>query len=245
MPAALFRPLAAMILPALAATGVASARPFPPRARAALAAFAKSAGGVLQAEKGTFRILVNGKEVGREHFEISSNGANWIARGTTEIASGKSTTRVTGTLTLRPDGAPAHYEWSTQGAKNASATINFNGPVATVHLLVGGGRTFTQQFTFSSGPIAILDNNMYDQYAVLAQLYDWNKKGAQNFSVLVPQELTPGTATVESMGPQNVDGKDLDELRVSTQDNEIDLYLKGSQLVRIAVPSANAEIIRE
>ena len=99
---------------------------------------------------------------------------------------------VTGTLELRADGTPVRYEWSTQGTKKASASITFSGSTATIDLRVEGARPFTQQFTFNSPQIAILDNNLYHQYAVLARLYDWNKKGVQTFSVLVPQEMTPG-----------------------------------------------------
>jgi hypothetical protein len=198
-----------------------------------------------EADKGTLRITVNGQKVGKEEFEIAPDGANWIAHGTTEIQSEKGVTHVTGTLVLRPDGTPVHYEWSTQGAKKASAKVDFNGPTATSELHVGAARPFTQQFTFPSPRVAVLDNNLYDQYAVLAHLYDWNKKGSQTFPVLVPQELTPGSATVDSLGKQEVDGKKLEELRVTTEDNDIDLYLDGSRLVRIIVPGANAEIVRE
>jgi hypothetical protein len=199
----------------------------------------------LEADKGTFRISVNGQQVGKEQFEIASNGATWIARGTTVIHSPSGETQVTGSLQLQADGAPIHYEWSTQGAKKASAKVDFNGGVATIELHAGGARSFTQQFTFPSPRIVVLDNNLYDQFAVLAHLYDWNKKGTQTFAVLVPQSLTPGSATVESMGKQDVDGKKLEDLRVTTEDNEIELYLDGSRLVRISVPSANAEITRE
>ncbi len=94
--------------------------------------------------------------------------------------------------------------------------------------------------------IAVLDNNLYYQYAVLARLYDRDKKGAQTFSVLVPQEMTPGSVTVESLGKQDVgSGKKLEELRVKTEDLEIDLFLDGERLVRIVAPSANAEILRD
>jgi hypothetical protein len=104
---------------------------------------------------------------------------------------------------------------------------------------------YTQQLTFSSLPVAILDNNLYDQYAVLAGLYDWSKKGVQTFSVLVPQELTPGSVSVESLGKQDSDGKQMDELRVKTDDLEIDLFLDRGRLMRIAVPNAGAEIVRD
>jgi len=196
-------------------------------------------------EKGKFRILVNGQQAGKEDFEISSSGANWIAQGTTELQSPQGTTKVKGTLELHPDGTPARYEWSTQGAKKAAATIVFNGATATVELRLEGARPFTQQFTFNSPRIAVIDNNLYHQYVVLAHLYDWNQKGPQTFSVLVPQEMTPGIITVESLGKQDVAGAKLDELRVKTEDLEIDLFLDAQRLVRIVSPSANAEILRD
>ena len=132
-----------------------------------------------------------------------------------------------------------------QGAKKASASITFSGPTASIELHLEGAKPFTQQFTFNSPKIAVLDNNLYYQYAILARLYDWNKLGVQTFSVLVPQEMTPGTVTVTSLGKQDVNGKQMDELQVKTEDIELDLYVDNGRLVRIASPSSNAEIVRE
>jgi hypothetical protein len=199
----------------------------------------------LVADKGRFRIMSGGQPVGKEEFEIASTGAGWIARGTSELKMAEGVTHVSGTLELHADGTPAHYEWSTQGMKKAAASISFNGPTASIDLRVDGARPFAQQFTFSSPQIAVLDNNLYHQYAVLARLYDWNKKGAQTFSVLVPQEMTPGSVSVESLGQKEEGGKKLDELQVKTEDLELDLYLENQRLMRIDAPSSNAEIIRE
>jgi hypothetical protein len=201
---------------------------------------------VLTPDKGNFKILVNGQQMGKEEFEISSNGSDWVAKGTSEVQSTDGLTHVSGTLQLHADGTPVSYEWSTQGAKKASATIGFSGPTATIELRLEGRRPFTQQFTFNSPQIAVLDNNLYYQYAVLARLYDRDKKGVQTFSVLVPQELTPGSLTVESLGEQNSGGgKKLEELVVKTEDLEVDLFLDGGRLVRIVAPSTNAEIVRQ
>jgi hypothetical protein len=196
-------------------------------------------------EKGNFKILVNGQQMGKEEFEIGPSGDNWVAHGASDIQAPGGDTHVSGTLELHADGTPVRYEWSTQGAKKAAATITFAGSTATIELRLEGARPFTQQFTFTSPQIVVLDNNLYYQYAVLARLYDWEKKGPQTFSVLVPQELTPGTVTVESLGSQDVDGKKLEELSVKTEDLEVDLYLDGQRLVRIVAPSSNAEIVRE
>jgi hypothetical protein len=196
-------------------------------------------------DKGRLRIAVNGQQVGKEDYEIAENNGKWVARGTTEIQAAQTTTHVTGTLELQPDGTPIRYTWSTQGAKKASAAVAFEGTTATSELHMDNRQPFTQQFTFNSPKIAVLDNNLNYQYAVLAHLYDWTKKGAQTFPVLVPQELTPGTATVESLGKQDSGGKSLEELRVKTEDNEVDVFLDGGRLARIVVPTANAEVVRE
>src|SRR5271170_4271393 len=195
--------------------------------------------------KGTFKILVSGQQIGKEEFSIAPNGGDWSAHGSTDIQSPKGNTHVTGNLVVHSDGVPVHYEWSTQGAKKASATIGFAGGTATVELHLEGAKPFTQQFTFTAPLVVVLDDNLYYQYTFLARLYDWDKKGEQTFSVLVPQEMTPGAVTVDSMGEQVVNGQKVQELRVRTEDNEIDLFLDGPKLVRLVAPAANAEIIRE
>lgn len=201
---------------------------------------------VLAQDKGKFRILVNGQVAGKEEFEIAPAGNDWVAHGTTQVqASPNPATSVTGTLHLASDGTPLTYEWSTQGAKKASANIQFQGATATIELHLENARPFTQQFTFNTSRVAVLDNNLYHQYAILARLYDWDKKGPQTFSVLVPQSMTPGSVTVESLGTQADGGSKLEQLRVRSEDLEVNLFLEGRKLVRIAVPSANAEIVRE
>ncbi len=196
-------------------------------------------------DKGTFRILVSGQPSGKEDFEITPGGGGWIVRGNSEIQSTEGTTRVSGTLELHADGTPSRYEWTTQGAKKASAAITFSGTTATIELQLDGARPYTQQFTFESPQVVVLDNNLYHQYIVLARLYDREKGGVQTFSVLVPQELTPGTVTVEYAGMQEIDGKKLEQLRVKTEDIEINLLLDGQKLVRIVAPNSNAEIVRQ
>jgi hypothetical protein len=212
----------------------------------ALAATAIAAPLAFSPDKGKFKILVNGQPAGTEEFSLSANGGNWIARGNAEIQTPQGPTHVTGNLELRPDGVPVRYEWTMQGAKKASSTIAFNGATANVELRMEGARPYTQQFTFNSDRVVVLDNNMYDQYAILARLYDWDKKGTQTFSVIVPQEMTPGSVTVESLGKQDAgSGEKLEQLRVKTEDIEINLFVDGQRLVRIVSPSANAEIVRE
>lgn len=211
----------------------------------AFAAGRGSRSSIFVADSGKFKIMVNGVQAGQETFDIGPHGDGWVAHGRTEIQTAKGVTHVRGDLELNPDGTPVRYQWSMDRPKKATATITFKGSVATIDLHVEGTKPYLQTFTFASPNIAILDNNMYDQFAILAQLYNWQKKGQQTFPVLIPQELTPGSVTLNSLGEQESNGKKLKELQVTTADLEVDLFLDGKKLVRIVSPSTNAEIDRE
>lgn len=201
----------------------------------------------ISAQKGKFRDMVSGREVGSEDFEIASAQGGWVAHGNATVRPPRGgETRITSQLQLRADGAPVHYEWSTvTGSKTANASVDFDNGTATIHVQANGGHPFTQQFFFKTPIVVILDDNLYHQYAILADLYDWSKKGPQTFSVLIPQEMMPGTVTAEALDPDNSTGKNLNRLRVRSQDLEIILYLDGNHLERVSVPSANAEIVRQ
>ena len=204
-------------------------------------------GSVFISDKGKFNILLDGVSIGREEFEIEPSGATWIAKGSTSMKTpdGKSS-KVTGTLTLQPDGAPLSYDWAAQTEKNNSAHILFVNGVAKTTLQMQGAAPYNQDNSFGSPLIAVLDNNLYHQYELLARIYDWNKKGAQTLPVLIPQELTPGTISVEFTGTASASGKSYEGLKATTSDIEILLYLDSAhRLIRLEVPSAKVAVVRE
>jgi len=205
------------------------------------------AGSVLVADKGKFNILLDGKSIGREEFEISPNGSTWIAKGTTRLTvEGSPITTVTGSLTLQSDGAPVSYDWTTQADKTNGAHVAFANGVAKMTLQMQGARPFEQDLTFGSPLVLVLDNNLYHQYAILAHVYDWNHRGEQAFSVLIPQELTPGTIKVDWAGAVSAEGKAYEGLKVITSDIEMVLYLDTDhRLMRLEVPASKAAVVRE
>ncbi len=205
------------------------------------------AGSVLAPDKGKLNILLDGKSVGREEFEIASSSGGWTAKGTTKInPPGGVSSTVTGTLMLQPGGAPTSYDWSSQAEKNNAAHIIFENGVAKITLQMQGARPFEQDLSFSSPLIAVLDNNLYYQYEVLARIYDWSHRDSQTYSVLIPQEMTPGTITVDWVGAVSAEGKAYEGLKVKTSDLEILLYLDTNhRLMRLEVPSAKVVVVRE
>lgn len=199
-------------------------------------------------DKGKFRILQQGNEVGTEEFDLEPAGNAWVMNDQTIIrVPGSAETHTTGQLRISADGTPQHYAWSSQGDKKASGTVEFDSGTAKTSVSISGAKGPAQQdFKFSSPRLVILDNNLYDQYTVLGRMYDWSAKGTQSFPVLIPQDATPGSIDVESLGTKTVEGANLQALRVHSADLEIQLFFDAKlRLVRVEVPAAQVVIARQ
>ncbi|MBZ5529140.1 MAG: hypothetical protein LAN71_14730 [Acidobacteriia bacterium] len=208
---------------------------------------APAAGSLFAADKGKLKILVDGKAVGSEEFEIAPAGESWIARGKADIlGQDGARVRVLSTLRLRPDGIPQAYEWSMEGGKKTGAHIVFESGVAKITLEMEGSEPFQQEMNFETPKIVVLDNNLFHQYGILARLYNWPAGGVQTFPVLIPQDVTPGSLKVESIGPRTLNGQSFAGLRIATADLEVFVYVDGNhRLMQVEVPSAKASIVRE
>src|SRR6266851_3448146 len=78
---------------------------------------------VFAADKGKLTIKLAGQTVGHEEFEIAPSGGGWLAKGTAEIKPPESSgSKVSGSLTLQPDGAPISYEWTAERKKQTALT---------------------------------------------------------------------------------------------------------------------------
>jgi hypothetical protein len=209
--------------------------------------YAAPGASVFAQDKGKLTIKLEGQTVGHEEFEITPAAGGWLAKGIADIKPSQSAaSKVSGALTLLPDGAPVSYEWTSQAEKTNSANILFANGIAKMTLQMQGAHPFDQTFTFGTPIIAVLDNNLYHQYAVLARVYDWSKRGPQTFPVFIPQELMPGTITAESTGSATLDGKSYEGFRVNTTDLEVDLYLDSNhRMMRLEVPAAKVSVVRD
>ena len=210
---------------------------------------AAPAGAVFAQDKGKFTIQLDGKSVGHEEFDLAQPAvAGPRTAPPTSPRPKPAAARITGTLTLQPDGAPISYEWTSQADKTNGAHILFANGVAKITLRMQGARPFEQDMSFGSPLIAVLDNNLYYQYAVLARVYDWSKGGAQTLPVLIPQELTPGSITVESAGSVTA-CKAANPTTASASPpptSKCILYLDTNhRLMRLEVPAAKVSVIRD
>ena len=202
---------------------------------------------VFAPDKGRFRISIGGQAVGIEDFEISPAGEAWVTRSSVSAhPPGGGDVKATGLLKLAADGAPMRYEWSAQAVKKATGTVDFANGTAKCSADLGMTLPLRKDFSFGSPRIAVLDNNLYFQYGILARLYDWNAGGKQRFPVVIPQDMVPGEIAVEWLGAQQALNGKYETVRVSTPDLEILLYLDAERrLMRLEVPSSNVTVERE
>lgn len=216
---------------------------------ASFAAAQKPAGAasVFSSDKGKLRITISGQQVGSEEFEISPSGDGWIERSSMSAhAPSGGEIKASGQLRLSADGAPTRYDWSAEEQKKATGFVDFVGSTAKCLANLGGTSPLRKDFTFASPQVAVLDNNLYYHFGVLARLYDWKAGGKQTFSVLIPQDMVPGSISVESLGPQDAGNAKYEALRVSSPDLEIMVYVDTNhRMMRLEVPSSNVTIERE
>jgi hypothetical protein len=210
---------------------------------------AKPAGApsVFSPDKGKFRILINGQPIGSEDFEISQSGEAWIEQSTMSAhVPGGGEIKAMGQLRLTVDGAPLHYDWSAEAQKKASGSVEFVSGTAKCSANLGAASPLRKDFVFNSPLIAVLDNNLYYQFGVLARVYDWKTGGKQTFPVLIPQDMVPGSISVESLGQQQAGNGKYEAVRVSSPDLEIMVYVDGNhRMMRLEVPSSAVTVERE
>ena len=201
---------------------------------------------LLVPDKGAFRILLDGAEVGTETFETAASGNSWIVRSETVVrVPGAPETRSSGELRISADGTPLSYKWSAQAEKKTSGAVEFDQGTAKTFIDLGGKDPYQEDFVFPVPRVAVLDNNLHHQYALLALLYNWNVKGQQTFPVLIPQDMTPGSVSLESLGPKTIEAARFEALRVNTADAEILVYFDPQRrLMRLEVPAANVAVVR-
>jgi hypothetical protein len=202
---------------------------------------------VFSPDRGKLRIAINGQVIGNEDFEISQSGEVWIERSSISAHSpGGGDIKATGLLKLSADGSPLHYDWSAEVQKKASGSVEFVSGTAKCSADLGAATPMRKDFVFNSPLVAVLDNNLYFQFGVLARVYDWKTGGKQTLPVLIPQDMVPGSISVEALGEQQAGKGKYEAMRVSSPDLEIMVYVDGNhRMMRLEVPSSNVTIERE
>lgn len=192
-------------------------------------------------DRGTFKTVIAGKVLGTEQFEIETAGEGYRMKGEIKLKmpNGSEASEST-VINLSHDLLITSYTRLQKAPKKASIVMNFSGGNAKAHYTTPEGE---KDYDYILEPsLVILDTNFFHHYALLVRRYDFAKGGAQHVQVLIPQEAEHGLILVTYGGKE--DG--LDKLIAKTDAVEIHLWCDGGRkLVKLAVPAAQAEIVRD
>lgn len=210
---------------------------------------AQAPSGAVKVEQGTFRILVDGQQVGQEEFEIERQENTIQARGRLRLDAQGQHIEETSTLTLSLTYEPRSYEWKRTQPPGQFLKARFEGTKATLELSSGDTELVGREFLLEDTRVAVLDNNLFHHYLFLVRQYDFSRGGPQPVRILIPQEALPALVTLEDNGLHAVaakpDSPTLRRLRMTSEDNEVWLWLDDrGRLVRISVPGVKVEVVR-
>ncbi|MGH7464450.1 MAG: hypothetical protein ACREK1_04685, partial [Longimicrobiales bacterium] len=151
-------------------------------------------------DEGTFRILVDGREVGTETFSLRQNGtgadAVVIAQGRVVLDANETTANVqlSGTgLRL------VAYDVELSGADARRIRASVSGSRASARTLSAAGETM-KEYLVSDGAV-LLDDGVAHHYYMIAKRAE---AGASSTPILIPRESRQVQATIRMAGAESV-----------------------------------------
>lgn len=194
----------------------------------------------LPADRGVLRILSNGQLIGTERFEIEATGDGYRTQGEIKLKMPGGEASETSTLSLNRNLEVISYTRIQKSPKRGMVQVQFASGQAHAHYSTPQGESDYEYYL--EPQVVVLDTNFFHHFAVFVQRYDLQKRGAQHVSVFIPQEASPGMMLVEYAGKD----EGHDKWVAKTDALEIHIWCdEARRLVRLAVPSAKVEIVRE
>lgn len=213
-------------------------------------------------DSGSFGVFLNGQRVATETFSVQQSAAGSTATSQVK-AEGTADPGQRSELKLSPGGDLVKYEWHDLTAGKSELSVAPNDQFLIEHITPAAGEKSSEQPFLMPTSTMVLDNNSFVQRELLVWRYlgssckqDAGKMqcpmSPAQFGVLVPQERTSMSVSLQLVGKEKVKikGADRDLLKVSLKQESGDwmLYLDDQdrfKLIRIVVPSNNTEVVRD
>jgi hypothetical protein len=220
------------------------------RALFGLAAFAAlgapAAAQTVQLDEGSFRILVNGREVGTETFSLRQNGtgadAVVIAQGRVVLDANETTANVqlsgSGLRLVAYD-----VELSGEDARRIRASVS--GSRASARTVSSAGETM-KEYLVSEGAV-LLDDGVAHHYYMIAKRAE---AGASSTPILIPRESRQVQATISVAGNESVSagGSTVTAKKIVVQPRGGDVRSvwvdAQNRVLRVEIPARNYVAVR-
>jgi hypothetical protein len=211
-----------------------------------------------QVDSGSFGVFVKGQRVVTEKFNIEQENGISVVKSRLEDAAGSVSQK--STLQATSSGELIRYEWSDA---TSSLTVVPNNDFLLEKMIPSPGAKPAERPFLMPSTSAILDNNFFIHRQVLAWRYLATncqneasglkcQEGPLEFGVLVPQDRTSLRVRIQLAGKEKVmiRGVERELLRLSLMGEEFSwtLWVDGNdhfKLIRVLIPDANTEVIRD
>ncbi|MDR3764581.1 MAG: hypothetical protein P4M01_10835 [Acidobacteriota bacterium] len=212
-------------------------------------------------DEGTFGIFQNGLRTATEQFTIQQY-ATHSTTSVTLTAEGKERFEQSCELTMLPDGTFSHYEWKETAPEKSTSSVELGDQVLILHSSNEDGKAIKDQQFFLTPATFILDDYFFSTREVLLWRYlasscrpasggmNTCNLARQRVPILVPRQRLSAQVFIEFKGyedmPLNGHPEHLRHFVIETDGPEWHLWMNEEQKVlRISIPSANTEILRQ
>jgi hypothetical protein len=211
-----------------------------------------STGGKAGQEEGEFKIVVQGKEIGSEHYVLAVTENSASSTSVLNFRNPSNTQqKVQMESKLDMDGhfRPRGYQLrSNVDGKKGSIVGTFNPNAAMFEYQ--GGSTPIKKGVLVGNDYTILDTNLFHHFIFLVRLYNFDsKEKVQRFEVVIPQEADSGVLKISEAKREtlSIEGKKVEtrHLQVDSGSVLIDLWIdRQGVLHKISVPSSGTDVVR-
>jgi hypothetical protein len=210
-------------------------------------------------DSGTFDIMIGGKKVATEVFEISQQTDFSQAKGTLKTEDGSKESQ-SYDLEMLPSGNLRHYEWSESGASKGQSTVEPQNDFLVQHITSTTLPKPVEQPYVLPPSTAVLDDYFFSQRELLLWRYlgtncaKPTEKGCPmpktNFGVIVPRQRNSMSVSIEFKGREKIllRGREveLSRFQMHTETDDWSLWMDDQyKLQRVLVDSDQTEVIRE
>ena len=221
----------------------------------------KAKPGVQLVDSGSFGVFVKGQRVITETFKVEQlNGASAIKSQLKQTV-GEDSSSQKSDLEITPSGELLRYEWS-QNSGGSLSVLPSNDFLIEKITSPGSGKPAEQPFLMPSTSM-ILDNNFFIHREVLVWRYlaaackseagNWKcQQGPAEFGVLVPQDRNSLRVRLNLVGKEKVSvrgaERELLRLNLTGENFEWNLWVDSQDqfnLIRVAIPAFNTEVVRD
>lgn len=212
-----------------------------------------------QIDSGVFDIIINGKQVATEKFDITQQGDGSDARGTLKTSDGSKESQ-SYELQFSSTGELRRYEWNESGDVKSQSTIEPQNEFLVQHITSTSLPKPVEQPYVLPPSTMVLDDYFFSHRELLLWRYlgmNCAKQTAQGcpmpktqFGVIVPRQRTSMSVSMEFKGREDliVRGKPmtLSRFDLHTESADWSIWMDDQYKVqRITVPSEGTEALRE